>query len=225
MIRAAVVAALVASSAASAQVEHRGQAWWLAFAQGKLSPVARAYFELQPRVGGSPFQADSLLLRAALGAELFEGFTLWQGFAWVPAWASADFDSFNANEGRLYQQIQYVRSFGTVGLQLRFRQEERWLAAAGGPLFRARLMVRLTWRFADAPRLLLAVQDEPMVNFNERPGSSPRGFDQNRAYVGIGWQPTPSLLIELGYLQQLVRRADRPFRLGHTALLTTAYTF
>ncbi|MBK7864057.1 MAG: DUF2490 domain-containing protein [Archangiaceae bacterium] len=227
MKRALLLLTLTAATAAHAEIEHRGQWWWLAFTQGKLGPIARVYVEAQSRFGLTPsFRPDVVILRAALGAEVVEGLSLWLGFGWIPSWADASFDSVTTGEGRIYQQVQYQRSFGAFGLQLRLRFEERLVSSVRGPLFRPRLLVRGTWRFPDSRAFQLAAQDEVFVNLNERPGSSPAGFDQNRAYVGVGWWPTAALLLELGYQQQLLRRADPlALRLGHTLLLTTAYNF
>lgn len=221
-----VVSMVLASTVAQAQVEHRGQVWWLAFTQGKLGPVARAYFEAQPRVAFTPGRFDAVLLRGALGAEFAPGWSAWVGFGWIPGWSSDAADSIVTGEGRLYQQLQWIQTFGTLKLQVRARMEERLLSSVNGLLYRFRVMPRLMWTFHEATGLFLAVQDELFVNFNERLGSPPAGFDQNRAYVGLGWQATKALMLELGYLNQLVRRVDPlPLRMGHTVLLTTAYSF
>jgi len=216
-----------AQEAQPSPIEQRGQLWWLATAQGKLGPTARAYFEIQPRFGLTPqFRADAALVRAALGAEVLPGLTLWQGVGWIPSWADASIESVTTGEGRLYQQVQYVRALGPVGLVARLRLEERFIQNLGGVLLRTRLMVRFTWRFVEVPALQLAIHDELFVNLNQRTGSPPTGLDQNRAYVGLGWWVLPSVLLELGYQHQLVRRANpQPLRSGHTALLTTGFTF
>lgn len=216
---------LLASTAAAQTLEQRGQAWWFAFGQGKAGQYARIWIEAQPRAGLSDTRFDVVILRAAVGIEPVAGLSFWMGFAWVPSWQSPFFDDLTAGEGRLYQQIMYTKALGSgFRGQLRFRMEERLIEGVNGPVYRARMFGRLTWTFHDRPTLLLALQDEIFGNFNDRAGSPPAGFDQNRAYVGIGWQPSSDVLLELGYLQQLVRRRDpSPWRLGHTAMLTTAF--
>jgi hypothetical protein len=222
----AVACALGAAVPVSAQ-EHRGQLWVQAVAQGKLGPMARAFFEVQPRLGltNRP-RADVVLMRAALGAEVLPGLSLWLGVGWIPAWTDDSIESVSVGEGRLYQQVQYARSSGALGLLARLRFEQRLIDNAGGVSLRPRLLVRGTWRFLEAPALHLALQDEVFVTLNQRPGGPPAGFDQNRSFLALGWWPVPAYLLELGYQLQVLRRAaPAPLRLGHTVLLSSVYNF
>ncbi len=225
-VRTLLLCSFLWSFAANAQsLEHRGQLWWLAFTQAKVGPVMRMYLEAQPRVGLTPGRFDAVLLRGALGIEPVAGLSFWLGFGWIPSWTSADLDDISAGEGRAYQQVTWTKGFTkALKLQLRGRFEQRLLEGVSGPVHRARVMGRFTWTFKEDPTLLLALQDEIFGSFNERPGSGPAGFDQNRAYVGFGWQPTSETLLEVGYLNQLVRRREPlPVRMGHTLMLTTAF--
>lgn len=161
------------------------------------------YVELQPRgtlLPAAAAKVDQVLLRAAVGWQLPKGFTLWAGAAYING------------EQRVFEQLMWGGNFGPVRLSVRARLEQRFLPQVDGARHRARVQFRAAWTFRDP--FLLIVYDEPFVNL------SPFAFDQNRAYVALGYRPHPKVLVELGYLNQLL-----PTRMGHTPILTIGLGF
>ena len=76
----------------------------------------------------------------------------------------------------------------------------------------------------DAP-LRWVAYDEAFVNLNGAAGGPPQGFDQNRLFVGVGWQQD-STLFELGYLNNfVVRSAPRPELMRHALVLAASFNW
>ncbi|PCC74100.1 Protein of unknown function [Nannocystis exedens] len=74
---------------------------------------------------------------------------------------------------------------------------------------RFRHQVRFAVHFKkDAPWRLI-VWDEVFFHLNETAFTTERGFDQNRAFVGLGYDTKP-VRVEVGYINQYVRRSTTP---------------
>jgi hypothetical protein len=201
-LRALFVIISLCSLPAVAQ-EQRLQAWFLGMAQARVHGDGLVYIEFQPRgtlLPSSAAKVDQVLLRAAVGWQLHRAFSLWVGAAYING------------EQRVFEQLFWGENFGPVRLSVRARLEQRWLPDTEGVRHRARVMFRAAWTFKDP--FLLIVYDEPFVNLQ---GSL---FDQNRAYVALGYRPHPKVLVEVGYLNQLFAT-----RMGHTPILTVGIGF
>jgi hypothetical protein len=84
------------------------------------------------------------LLRPALGYQLTENLSIWQGYGWV--------GNFNQRhtlpqspffeENRIYQQINYAFKFESFKFLSRTRLEERWIEHADGTAVRFRTALR-----------------------------------------------------------------------------------
>ncbi|MCZ7683053.1 MAG: DUF2490 domain-containing protein [Sandaracinaceae bacterium] len=84
---------------------------------------------------------------------------------------------------------------------------------------RLRLMARVQAPITRSRELLVVVWDEAFVGLNDTAWGQRGGFDQNRFFVGVGWQVIPAQLrLELGYTNQwIVRAATDP--VNHIAAL------
>lgn len=191
------------AQSAAAQSDQRLQVWFLGMAQAKVLGSGLVYVEFQPRGTLWPEQhakGDQVLLRAAVGWQLHSAFSLWAGAAYING------------EQRVFEQLFWGENFGPVRLTVRARLEQRFMPGEDRARHRARVQFRAAWTFRDP--FLLIVYDEPFVNIG------PFAFDQNRAYIALGYRPHPKVLIELGYLNQLL-----PTRMGHTPILTVGLGF
>jgi len=178
------------------------QAWFLGMAQARVHGQGWVYIEFQPRGTLVPeVRGDVALLRAAVGWQLAGGFSIWEGAAYING------------EQRIFEQLMWGESFGPVRLSVRARLEHRWLPGDPVVKHRARVQFRAAWTFKDP--FLLIVYDEPFANV-----APSFAFDQNRAYVALGYRPHPKVLLELGYLNQLTTRY-----MGHTPILTLGVGF
>lgn len=233
---AAAATLLVASTVprlAAAQerraVTHQYQSWIAVNFQGRVGGRFSLAGDAQYRAWDD-LTPQTIIARAALvfhfTGRLFAGV----GYMWQPTWRARGPDGF-IDEHRIYEVLQYeYRHPGSglsVQLRTRFEQRFRHPAADVELGLRARQMVRALLPITTDRKLGLVAWDELFVNLTDSgnaplgldaAGASTRtpqwafsGFDQNRAFVGLGYQFIPDLLrVELGYLNVYVRRPHNP---------------
>ena len=179
IIRTSVFAwSLLLSAVSFAQVPTNNQdtfsqdfrLWAPTFLTVKLPSSFFAYMEVNPRFadlddGG---HIDQLLLRPAIGYQLTENVSIWQGYAWV--------GNFNQRhtppqspffeENRIYQQVNYTSKFESFRVLTRFRLEERWIEHADGTALRFRFMLRGAYPLPIAPEWAAVAYDEVFVGLN-----------------------------------------------------------
>jgi hypothetical protein len=63
-------------------------------------------------------------------------------------------------------------------------------------------MVRFLHPFDFEPRLSFIAWDEFFIRINSTQYGGKSGFDQNRAFVGLGWTFNSTFRSELGYMNQ-----------------------
>ncbi|MBX7192011.1 MAG: DUF2490 domain-containing protein [Sandaracinaceae bacterium] len=237
--------ALGTASGASAQTSdfsHQYQTW-IQF--NFMGPISGDWFfqsDVQYR-GWDNFSPQAFLVRGALLYRLMDNMYVGLGYAWQPFWRQRDLVDWY-DDHRIYEQWQWEITEPSTGikLSLRTRFEQRFRHPQEHFEFglRARQQVRLVFPLTTDRNLMLIVWDEIFVNFTDSGHStlgqdgmgatqySPQwqygGLDQNRAFLGVGYQFIPSVLrVELGYQNQWVRRPNRMDGdlMGHTGLLVT----
>lgn len=175
-----------------------------------------AYMEVNPRIGDDVTNIDQLLLRPALGYQLTENLSIWQGYAWV--------GNFNQKhtapqspffeESRIYQQVNYTHKFSGLKFLSRTRLEERWIEHADGTAVRFRQMLRVTYPLPIAPDWALVGYDEVFINLNTvgvATGKGPgAGLDQNRFFVGVNKTFSQYINVDLGYQNQMLNGRQLP---------------
>ena len=235
----ALAATMAFASSAAAQ-DSRYQSWLAVNYQGPVALGGRLQL-----VGDAQYRAwddltpQAVIVRNSLYYRLMDGMFIGLGYMWQPAWGKADFGDF-VDEHRIFETFQYTYTHADTGLQLqlRTRLEERLRHPESDVEFglRARQLVRVLMPVAVSRRLSVIAWDEIFVNLTNSGHESAglnatgaraytpqweyAGFDQNRAFVGIGFQAVASLLrIELGYMNQYIHRVDKPDVVGHTTQL------
>ncbi|WP_303673847.1 DUF2490 domain-containing protein [Vampirovibrio chlorellavorus] len=188
-----------------------------------LTPGKRVLLmgEAQPRVGnlqdrGTSGDFTQLILRTAVGWQLSQRVSVWQGYAWAPV-----FEPINVNEHRLHQQVNIQGKIRRLQLTNRTRLEERWIENNDGRVsIRLRHMVRGMYPLDAKERWFLVVSDEAFVTLKGVSNGPAAGFDQNRLFVGVSRKLSPSVNAELGYLNQFNYSRDPvPDRMNHAILL------
>lgn len=182
------------------------QTWNLVVATGRLLPDTKFKFWLEPQqrvsIDGSDF--TQTILRPGIGYELTPATSLWVGYAWI--YTEQPFSGLVVKENRIWQQLLWKKSFNQIDFTNRLRLEERFFQPNTNTAWRLREFVKLAIPINQSPKLYLASTNElffHLNNFNNRPN---RGFDQNRFFIGLGYKFTKTLVGELGYLNQYIRR-------------------
>ncbi len=201
--------------------------WSPVFMTVKLPSSFLAYMEVNPRFADldEAGHIDQLILRPALGYQLTENLSIWQGYAWVGNFnqrhtppQSPFFD-----ESRIYQQVLYKRKFDSFTITSRTRLEERWIEHVDGTAVRFRTMLRGQYPLPMAPEWALVGYEEIFVNLNTVGARGPQaGFDQNRVFVGINRTFSKYVNLDVGYQNQLLNSRSIPDlanQMNHMVLL------
>lgn len=116
------------------------------------------------------------------------------------------------SEHRIWQQLVLRQKTKNIFMEHRYRLEQRFIQHLNTG--KKRDDYRLRYRFQTlfplysvSPHLrhlFVAVNNEVMVNFRSNPS---RIFDRNRFFSGIGYQVSPKMNFQLGYLNQFAQIA------------------
>jgi hypothetical protein len=195
------------STCASASPDEDGRAWLTVNAIGPLPAKNwHWYAELQPRFREEASEFDQVLTRPAVFYNTSKQSSIWAGYAHV---VTDPIGQPSFEEHRVWQQLLHnFQPIGAVSIQSRTRLEQRFIENADDTGHRIRQMIRLTMPSKLHDQLTWVAYDEYFLNLNETDYGASRGFDQNRAFVGINWAFNPSVRLEVGYLNQYINNQN-----------------
>lgn len=191
------------SMSVSASPDEDGRAWFTVNAIGSLPAKNwHWYAEFQPRWREEAREFDQLIIRPAVYYAVSQQSSVWAGYAHVVTDPSGQ-KSFD--EHRIWQQFLHnFQPIHSVSIQSRTRLEQRLIENADDDGHRVRQMLRLTMPSKLHAQLTWVAYDEYFLNLNETDYGARRGFDQNRAFVGVNWTFNPRVKLEVGYLNQYI---------------------
>ncbi len=195
--------AFAASSSADELTEDSG-AWMQAVAEGSMEFIdpslkkGRIWLEGQSRFDGNWDHWYQGMVRSAVGYSLSDRATIWAGYTWLPT----------QNQGKPYisQQdvwpaFRYILPTDIGTFTFRTMWESNFLRG-NQVRERPRQMIKFMHPFDFEPRLSFIAWDEAFYRVNTTDWGGKSGFDQNRAFAGLGWSFNKSVRGELGYLNQ-----------------------
>ena len=204
--------------------DHNDNGWYMYFGDHRLNDKWGLHTEVQVRRHNILKDPQQLLLRSGVNYHLSPDAFVTLGYGFIETYPYGDYpaaDDFI--EHRIYEQLQLKGSLGRVGLTHRYRLEQRWVQSPVTEDFtylnRARYFLKATLPLAgsslEAKEPYLAVYDEIFVGFGENIRKNI--FDQNRAYVALGYKFSDAASAEVGYLNQIVQKANGVvFERNHT---------
>lgn len=200
------MALFAASSAPRAELTETAGSWAQVVAEGSLGFIdpelqkGRVWLEGQSRWDDNWDHWYQGMARAALGYSLSERATVWLGYTFLP---TQNLGKPYIAQQDLWPAFRYVLpvSYGTWSFRTMW--ESNFLRG-NQVRERPRLMIRFMHPFEAEPRLNLVAWDEVFVRVNSTQWGGQAGFDQNRAFLGLGWTFNPNFRTELGYLNQYV---------------------
>jgi len=195
-----LLCSLPTASRAFAQTVEDERAWFTFTAQSKGTATSPWRWTLDAliRSRNGVKEVDVVALRPYISYVLSKRSTISGGYAISP--------TFPVTGGVTVEQRafgQFTFTSPTMGgtFSSRSRVEARFIDGNSGPLGRLRELVRFSRPVRSGSRFSLIGYDEFLVHVNNTT-RSPRGVDQNRAFVGIGDAVTSSARFEIGYLNQ-----------------------
>lgn len=191
--------------------------WYNYFGDHPVSERWGVHLEGQWRRHDVITQWQQLLLRPAINFSPNKNLMFTAGYAFVDTSPYGDFPvSYRFPEHRIFEQVILKHELGKVGLQHRYRLEQRYLGQKIQPSDsridfwryenRFRYMMRINIPLGEENKLYLGVYDEIMVNFGKNVGANI--FDQNRAYAALGYSLNKNIKLEIGYLLQTLQQRN-----------------
>ena len=185
------------------------QAWFNVTAIGALSveqPKMRYWLEGQERVGDDVSRNFQNIVRPGIGYAISEHTSLWLGYAYI--YTEQLGSRLIVKENRIWQQMLWRTAYNSMALTHRLRLEQRFFQPNTNTAWRLRDMVKVGLPFYSKAKLSLVSSNEIFFHLNNFNGIENQGFDQNRYFIGLAYGFNPSSTLEMGYMNQYIRRIN-----------------
>ena len=238
------ISLLFCSTFSSSQAQTQFAGWLADFNTVKLSTKLSLHSDFQLRSSHQLENTQTLLLRTGLNYHISKKLVATTGYAFIHNRRVINNISGYAPEHRIWQQLLFTHPL-VIGsgkharkgsLAHRLRLEQRFIAKSQvqhdqlineGNVYanRLRYFIRnvtplVPWSAAGkAP--FLALQNEVFVNIGDKSGVNGEFFDQNRAYLALGYRFHRAFDAELGYMNQYINGRGAAFTNNHILQLTT----
>ncbi|MFT4058507.1 MAG: DUF2490 domain-containing protein [Legionella sp.] len=174
----------------------------------KTASRFRYWLENQERIGEDSRHFSQILVRPGLGYALTNHLSLWVGYGWI--YTGRPFTTHPFEENRIWQQLLWVKKLAHSTFTSRTRMEQRFLENNLKTIYRVRQFVKLAVPLKVHPRWSIVGSDELFLHKNNYAGRNSQGFDQNRFFIGLGYQFNSGFTLETGYMNQYIRRFSVP---------------
>ena len=143
------------------------------------------------------------IVRPGIGWSVNDQSTLWAGYGWIHTTTTAGDD---IDEHRIWQQWTWAKGFENWKCAHRSRLEQRFVETGDDTGLRFRQLFRAQHNLPALSRLTLVGWNEIFYHLNDTDWGAESGFNQNRAFAGIGitLSPQSRWRTEIGYLNQVI---------------------
>ena len=181
--------------------------WLLYFGNKNINEKLNWHHEVQYRNYNAIGEMEQLLLRTGLGYSLTQNNNVLLGYGFIQSenYVPTQEDKVGVPEHRIYQQFITKQKAGRVGIQHRYRFEQRWVAEDFKMRFRYFLSVNvpLSKPKLEDKTIYLSAYNELFIN------NTKTLFDRNRLYGGLGYKLSKRVKFEVGYMNQYVGESSR----------------
>lgn len=201
LFKLSLIPALLLASTAHADSQSLWTAW---FNSASINEQWKFISDVQVRSADKAEFVQNVLIRPGLSYALTANTDIAAGYAYIGSYSPTVPDT---TEHRLWQQLVHRHDAGHGRLQHRFRLEQRFIErASAGDIYsdRLRYFVRYTQPLSAQSDYFVAAQNEVFLNLSNKDSLNNQTFNQNRAYLGLGKKLSPTLSVELGYLNQRI---------------------
>lgn len=220
-----VVVILFGTLLSAAAQEKQTAGWFAAFNTFKI-PVSKFSIHLDAQVrSADKFEAlQTFIVRPGVNYHVRKNMVATVGYAWIRLRAAYitsnnqnDFDYLS--EHRIWEQFIVNHNVAFIPLQHRFRLEQRFMPKSvvdGNDLKNDGFDLAHRFRYflrgvipVDGSKtftkgVFAAIQNEIFLNYGDPTRTNGKVFDQNRAYLAVGYRLSPKFDVEGGYLNQFV---------------------
>ena len=219
------------SLGAQRQTTNNLNGWYMYFGDHKFANKWGVHIEGQLRRNDVITKVQQLLLRTGLNYYFNPNVFATVGYCFVETYPYGEFAvKATFSEHRLWEQLQIKTQLSNFEWISRFRLEQRFsqipinnagIFESGVAVYanRFRLLNRFSMPFEGDKigdnSFYLTAYDEIMINFGEHVGMNL--FDQNRAYLALGYKVPKIGRLELGYMNQIaIRPSGLQVEYNHT---------
>ena len=219
--------ALALPSVAQQDLLQDAGSWLQVVGEGSLKVVnpslekGRIWVEGQSRFDDNWNHWYQGMVRTAVGYSLSDRATIWAGYTWLP---TQNIGKPYKSQQDVWPAFRYVlpTSFGTFSF--RTMVETNFIPGNGHDVrVRPRQMIRFMHPLEFEPRLSLITWDEFFVRANSTRAGGQSGFDQNRAFAGLGWTFNKNFRAEGGYLNQYLDDATHTNNTMHHMIMGSLF--
>ena len=212
----------VITSLAFAQTVNQSSGWFMFLNSTKFNDKWGMHFDLQVRSQNNWDGVRHLLVRPGITYYISKSSNATLGYLYTPTFLQDDILigggtlKTTLTEHRIWQQYIYSHQpWKGAALSHRFRLEQRFIERQTDDLFsqRLRYFFRLVQPLQKAEGaftkgIFAALQNELFFNLQNKEKLNGSFFDQNRAYLAVGYRFSKAFDIEAGYLNQAVNGAN-----------------
>ena len=179
--------------------------WMIYIGSKKVNTKWNIHHEIQYRNYNAVGDLEQLLLRTGVGYNLTDNANLLLGYGFIHSqnYTDSSTEKINVDEHRIFQQFITKSKIGIVGLQHRYRFEQRFVAQDFKMRFRYFLGVNIPLDLQENSKTYLSLYNEIFIN------NKGNLFDRNRGYVGLGYKINKVVKVELGYMTQFFNVGSR----------------
>ncbi|MEJ7557158.1 MAG: DUF2490 domain-containing protein [Pedobacter sp.] len=206
----------VCNSTLKSQTVHQNTGWLFLMNSTKFNDKWGAHFDLQVRSSDEFQSVRNLLIRPGVTYFFNSSNNLTLGYLFTQTYTPG---ATPITENRAWEQFIHTHKIKSVNVSHRFRLEQRFIEKiAADDVFaqRLRYFVRFLIPLKRDAKVFEkgffgAVQNEVFFNIQNKDVINNNLFDQNRAYLALGYRLQKKIDIEAGYMNQAVKGLS-----GHT---------
>lgn len=186
--------------------------YWIAYTgDNKLNKRVGIHSEFQLRNVGMSRAIEQSFIRVGVNFYIDPLVMLSAGYGYFyTAPAESDIEGFITIENRMHQQLLTRHKTRGIFMEHRYRLEQRFIENVSTRNYTFDNRIRYRFQaiipfYSISPRLrhfFAAGSNELFINLGRK--VSGQIFDRNRLYGGLGFQVSPKLNFQLGYLNQII---------------------
>ncbi|MFN0257420.1 DUF2490 domain-containing protein [Pedobacter ureilyticus] len=210
-----------------AQIINQNTGWFMFLNSTKFNDKWGMHFDLQVRSEDNWNRVRNILVRPGLTYYINKNSNATLGYLYTPTLLATKINYIDAagnsfakgslTEHRIWQQYIYNHQpWKGATLSHRLRLEQRFIERQTDDLFsqRFRYFFRLIQPLQKqegtfTKGVFAALQNELFFNIQNKDQLNGSLFDQNRAYLAVGYRVSKAFDVEAGYLNQTVKGASR----------------
>jgi hypothetical protein len=182
----------------------------------------RLNLHLQPRWRQEGKEFDQIIYRPGIYYKVAPSLSLGVGYGYILTHLTS---GGNTHEQRLWEDVIYQTNLTEeIKFLSRSRLEQRHLEGRPDVAHRLRQTVRFAVPTHIINGLSAVFYDEYFININDASWGVHKGFDQNRAFVGVNYLFNQHANMDVGYLNQYVNRPNVDVE-NHVLAVTINTTF